>query len=88
PMHRHQSEEFLIRGRVLPAHEIIASATSVGAKLCQMEGKIGTIAPNAFADLIVVDGNPLDDLSLLTNQGGHMSLIMRGGEIVKRGELN
>ncbi|MDX8469729.1 amidohydrolase family protein [Mesorhizobium sp. VK23B] len=88
PMHRHQSEEFLIRARVLPAHEIIASATSVGARLCQMEGKIGTIAPNAFADLIVVDGNPLDDLSLLANQGGHMPLIMQGGKIVKRTELH
>jgi len=83
-MHRHQSEEFIIRGRVLPAHEIIASATSVGAKLCQMEGKIGTVAPGAFADLIVVDGNPLDDLSLLTRQGRHMPLIMREGVIAKR----
>ena len=32
-MHRHQSEEFVIRGRVLPAHEVIASATHVAAKL-------------------------------------------------------
>lgn len=83
-MHRHQSEEFVIRGRVLPAHEVIASATSVAAKLCQMEGKIGTVAPGAFADLIIVDGNPLDDLSLLTHQGRHMPLIMREGAIAKR----
>ncbi|QRM32242.1 amidohydrolase family protein [Microvirga sp. VF16] len=87
-MHRHQSEEFVIRGRVLPAHEVIASATSVAAKLCRLEGKIGTIAPGAFADLIVVDGNPLDDLSLLTHQGRHMPLIMREGVIVKRESLN
>ncbi|WP_201836522.1 metal-dependent hydrolase family protein [Microvirga zambiensis] len=87
-MHRHQSEEFVIRGRVLPAHEVIAAATSVAAKLCQMEGKIGTVAPGAFADLIVIDGNPLDDLSLLTHQGGHMPLIMREGVIVKNESLN
>ncbi|MER9076834.1 amidohydrolase family protein [Mesorhizobium sp. M0904] len=87
-MHRHQSEEFIIRGRVLPAHEIIASATSVAAKLCHMEGKIGTIASGAFADLIVVDGNPLDDLTLLTHQGRHVPLIMREGIIVKRVGLN
>jgi len=48
-----------------------------------MEGRIGTIAPNAFADLIIVDGNPLADLSLLTHQGAHMPLIMQGGKPVK-----
>ncbi|ACL58855.1 metal-dependent hydrolase family protein [Methylobacterium nodulans] len=87
-MHRHQAEEFVIRGKVLPAHDVIASATTVAAKLCHMEGKIGTVAPDAFADLIVVDGNPLDDLSLLTRQGQHLSLIMQEGVIVKRSGLN
>jgi imidazolonepropionase-like amidohydrolase len=43
---------------------------------------IGTVAPGAFADLIVVDGDPLRDLSLLTRQGAHMPLIVKGGEIV------
>jgi imidazolonepropionase-like amidohydrolase len=82
-MHRHQSEEFVIRGRVLPAQEVIASATFVAARLLRMEGKIGAIAPGAFADLVVVDGNPLADLSLLTGQGRHMPAIMLGGRFVK-----
>ena len=83
-MHRHQSEEFVIRGRVLPVQTVIQSATSIAARLCRMEGRIGVVAPGAFADLIVVDGNPLADLSLLTRQGQHMPLIMKGGDIVKR----
>jgi imidazolonepropionase-like amidohydrolase len=83
-MHRHQSEEFVIRGRVLPAKDVIASATSIAARLCGLEGKIGAVAAGAQADLIVVEGNPLKDLSLLTGQGQHMPLIMRGGHIVKR----
>ncbi len=83
PMHRHQSEEFVIRGQILPARSVIASATNIAAQLCRMEGKIGTIAPEAFADLIAVDGNPLRDLSLLTRQGAHMKLIAKGGDIVK-----
>ncbi|WP_043361546.1 amidohydrolase family protein [Belnapia sp. F-4-1] len=83
PMHRHQSEEFVIRGRVLPAQSVIASATHIAAKLLCMEGEIGCIAPGARADLIAVDGNPLQDLSLLTAQGRHMPLIMKGGEVVK-----
>ncbi|KQU50055.1 peptidase M38 [Bosea sp. Leaf344] len=86
-MHRHQSEEFVIRGRALPAHEVIASATHVAAKLLKLEGKIGTIAPGAHADLIVVDGDPLKDLSLLTRQGKHMPAIMKGGVFVKRANL-
>ncbi|MBK1658119.1 metal-dependent hydrolase family protein [Paracraurococcus ruber] len=83
PMHRHQSEEFVIRGRVLPAQEVIATATSVAAKLCRMEGQIGAVAPGAFADLIVVEGDPLRDLSLLTHQGRHIPLIMQDGAWVK-----
>ncbi len=83
-MHRHQSEEFVIRGRVLPAREVIASATHVAARLCRMQGEIGVVAPGAHADLVVVDGDPLADLSLLTGQGAHMPVIMQGGAFVKR----
>lgn len=86
-MHKYQSEEFVIRGRALPAHEVIGSATHVAAKLLKLEGKIGTIAPGAHADLIVVDGDPLKDLSLLTRQGKHMPLIMKGGAFMKRASL-
>ncbi len=82
-MHRHQSQEFVIRSRIMPAHEVIAHATVNAAKICRMEGKIGVIAPGAHADLIVVDGDPLKDLSLLTEQGRHMPLIMKGGSPVK-----
>jgi imidazolonepropionase-like amidohydrolase len=87
-MHRHQSEEFVLRGAVLPAQEVIASATHIAADLCKMTGRIGTVAPGAFADLVVVDGNPLANLALLTKQGRHMPLILRSGRIVKRKGLN
>ncbi len=82
-MHRHQSEEFVIRGRVLRAQTVIASACGIAARLCRMEGQIGVVAPGAFADLVAVDGDPLSDLSLLTGQGRHMPLIMQGGVAVK-----
>lgn len=86
-MHKYQSEEFVIRGRALPAHEVIGSATHIAAKLLKLEGKIGTVAAGAHADLIVVDGDPLKDLSLLTRQGKHMPLIMKGGAFMKRASL-
>ncbi|WP_251976188.1 metal-dependent hydrolase family protein [Salinicola avicenniae] len=82
-MHPHQSEEFVIRSQVLPAQEIIRSATATAAKLLRMEGEIGCVAPGARADLIVVDGNPLEDLRLLAGQGDHLSLILQGGIAVK-----
>jgi imidazolonepropionase-like amidohydrolase len=82
-MHRRQSEEFTIRGRVLPAHEVIASATAIAAKIVGMQGRIGVVAPGALADLIVVDGNPLADLSVLGGQGERIPAIMKGGRFVK-----
>ena len=82
-MHEHQSEEFVLRGQHLPAADVIRSATLDAAKALGQEGRIGAIVEGAFADLIAIDGNPLEDLKLLTGQGRHMPLIIKGGEIVK-----
>ncbi len=78
-----QSEEFLVRAAVLSPAEIIRSATIVGAEVVRMVGKIGVIAPGAHADLLAVDGNPLEDLAVLQNQGKHMSMIMKDGVFYK-----
>ncbi len=78
-----QSEEFTLRARVLSPAEIIRSATTIGAQIVRMEGKLGCIAADAFADLLVVDGNPLKDLALLGDQGKHLSLIMKAGRLHK-----
>jgi imidazolonepropionase-like amidohydrolase len=86
-MHRHQSEEFVIRGRVLPAIDVIRSTTTVAAKLLRREGKLGVVEAGAHADLIVVDGDPLKDLRLLTRQAAHIPLIMKGGRLHKN-QLN
>jgi imidazolonepropionase-like amidohydrolase len=82
-MHRHQSTEFTIRARVLPAHEVIASATTIAAELLRMEGKLGVVAPGALADLLVVDGNPLTDIAVLTGQGERIAAILKDGVFVK-----
>jgi imidazolonepropionase-like amidohydrolase len=74
-----QSREFLLRREVLPAIDIIRSATTIGAKVLRQEGRLGTLKPGAFADLIVVDGDPLADLGLFQHQGRHLSAIMKGG---------
>lgn len=78
-----QSDEFLLRAEVQQPAEIIRSATIIGAEVVRMEGQLGIIAEGATADLLVVDGNPLEDLSLLTEQGAKIPAIMKDGEFVK-----
>jgi imidazolonepropionase-like amidohydrolase len=78
-----QSQEFTLRAQVLSAAEIIRSATTIGAEVTRMEGKIGCLKPGAFADLIVVDGDPLKNLSLFGEEGRHLSVIMKGGRFHK-----
>ncbi len=80
-MHQDQSQEFVIRAEILGNLEAIRSATSIAAAILQREGELGTVRAGALADLIVVDGNPLDDIHLLAGQGEHLSLVMQGGYV-------
>ena len=82
-MHRYQSREFLIRSEVLSPLELLRSATSENARMMNVEGEFGVIAEGAIADIIVVDGNPLEDLGVLQGQGEKIPLIMKDGEIYK-----
>lgn len=84
PLQRYHGMEWEIRARVLPAAEIIRAATLVGARLCRREGQIGRIAPGAFADLLIVDGDPYRDLGVLQGDGARMAAIMKGGVFYKR----
>jgi imidazolonepropionase-like amidohydrolase len=78
-MHVHQGREFAIRGEVLSAAEVIASATTVNAEILGKTGELGVVAPNAFADLIVIDGDPLKDVALLGIDGAHLRAVVKGG---------
>jgi imidazolonepropionase-like amidohydrolase len=80
--HVQQCREFTIRREVFTPVEILRQATSVNAEILMQSGKLGCIAPGAHADLLVVDGDPLADIGLLVANGRHLSLIMRGGDIV------
>jgi len=85
--HVRQSEEFSIRSQVLPAAEILASATTVAAKLIGMEGRLGIIAEGAIADILVVDGAPLKDIRILSDPGRNLRLVMKQGVIHHRSSL-
>ena len=81
PTHVRQCEEFAIRARVLPAREILASATTVGAKLIGMEGQLGVVAEGAIADLLVVDRSPLEDITVLAAPDRNLRLVMKEGVV-------
>lgn len=86
PTHVRQNEEFAIRARVLGAREILASATTVGAQVLGMEGRLGVVAEGAIADLLLVEGNPLEDIRVLADPQKHMRMVMKEGMVVHRAE--
>jgi imidazolonepropionase-like amidohydrolase len=62
---------------------VLKSATSINAEIVQRSGDLGVIAPGAIADILVVDGKPLKDISVLTEPEKNLRLIMKDGEIYK-----
>lgn len=86
-LHQYQSHELQIRAEVLGNLAALRSATTVAAKILQREGELGCIAPGAIADLLVVDGNPLEDIACLVGQGEQLAVIIQGGSI-KKNTLN
>ncbi len=80
-MHRRQLTELTIRSEVQPAADVLRSATTVAARLLGLQGQVGVVAPGALADLLVVDGNPLGRIGLLTDPARNLRLVMAAGRI-------
>jgi imidazolonepropionase-like amidohydrolase len=59
--------------------QAIISATSLAAESLGLGDRIGTIAPGYEADLIALDGDPLEDITALER----VSFVMKGGRVVK-----
>lgn len=64
----------------MPEMEAIRSATYHAAVLLNQEENLGTIEAGKYADLVAVDGNPLQDISLLSE----IHFVMRDGEVFKQ----
>ena len=82
--HERQGIEFALRAEVLDAHDILVSTTSVAAEILMEEGRLGVIAPGAWADILLVDGNPLEDITILGQDGRNFPVIMKAGQFHKR----
>jgi imidazolonepropionase-like amidohydrolase len=59
--------------------DAIQSATSRAAVMLDMEGKIGVVAPGAFADIIAVSGDPLRDIKALES----VQFVMKDGKVFR-----
>ncbi|HUF90949.1 MAG TPA: amidohydrolase family protein [Candidatus Limnocylindria bacterium] len=78
-----RAAEFELKAQVMTPMEVLLSATKVNAELFRMSDKIGTVEPGKYADLLVVDGDPLKNLRLFQMQD-RISVIMKGGVLYKR----
>ena len=59
--------------------QAIQSATSRAAELLDMQGRLGVIAPGAYADVVAVSGDPLANVKILENIG----FVMKDGKVFK-----
>jgi imidazolonepropionase-like amidohydrolase len=81
--HRHQSEELRIRADILGNGVALQQATLNAAELINMSGQLGVVKAGAIADLLLVDGNPLVNMSCLLGQGERIQAIMKDGKLYK-----
>ncbi|MGX9349722.1 amidohydrolase family protein [Shimia sp. W99] len=84
------NDEFKLRTKWFTPFEVMRQATALSGELLAMsgprnpyKGKLGVIEEAAFADLLLIDGNPLDDIEILTRPAETLDLIMKNGVIHK-----
>jgi len=83
PFQHLKGRELVLKAEVMTPMEAIVSATRTNAELIGMADRIGTLEPGKLADLIALDGNPLEDLTLFEHGLERVVLVMKEGRIVK-----
>jgi imidazolonepropionase-like amidohydrolase len=63
----------------MPAIKVISALTRVGANILGKQRDLGTVEPGKLADIVVVNGNPLYDITALA----HVETVVKGGRVVK-----
>ena len=84
PLQDRKARELEIKTEVMSPMESLVAATKTNAELFGMEGQIGTVEEGKLADLLVVEGNPLEDIAVLQDEK-NLKIIMKDGRIVKNG---
>ena len=84
------NNEFEYRSRYFSNLEVLQQATSINGELLRLtgplnpypDGPIGVLEKGAYADILLVDGNPLDDVTILVD-ASNIDLVMKDGVIYK-----
>ena len=79
-----QSVGFRTQNEVDSNRDVLVSANSVNAEILNRQDELGFIGAGAKADLLLVDGDPLIDLSLLVEPERSLVVIMKDGEFYKK----
>ncbi len=74
--------QLMCEAGMTPMQAIVAS-TKTASECVHMDRNVGTLEPGKLADLLLVDGDPLDDIGILRDKG-RLALIMQGGRAHKR----
>ena len=74
--------ELELKAAIMGADKAIISATRTNSNLVGMGNEIGTLEEGKLADIILVEGNPLDDIAILQDEQ-KIQVIIQGGKIVK-----
>ena len=82
-MHDRQSGEFDLRAPAMSPVQMLQSATFTAAQLLREEGRLGELAAGAWADVLLVEGDPTHELSMLTQPGEGIRVIVQAGRVVK-----
>jgi len=82
-MHARQSGEFDLRLPAMSAVQVLQSATFTAARLLREEGRLGELVAGAWADVLLVDGDPTRELSMLARPDEGIRLIVQAGRVVK-----
>ncbi|KAK1242362.1 hypothetical protein MKX07_000348 [Trichoderma sp. CBMAI-0711] len=82
PLHFAQSKEFSVRSQVQKPTEILRSATVNAAKLLMRENELGQVKEGFLADFIILERNPLDDITILDRSEDNVLAVVKDGRVV------
>jgi imidazolonepropionase-like amidohydrolase len=85
------NKEFVSRTEYYSSAEVLMQATSINGQLLELSNmkhpypgaKLGVVEEDAYADLLIVDGNPIEDIKLMLDYENNFKLIIKDGKVFK-----
>jgi imidazolonepropionase-like amidohydrolase len=85
------NKEFVTRTAYYSNVDVLKQATSANGELLALSGmkhpypgaKLGVIEKDAYADLLIIDGNPIEDMNVMLDYENNFKLIMKDGKVYK-----